>query len=107
MKCTACLRDLEPEDFNKDRSTHNGYRSRCRECTRNRKPIQAERRRRLKGTELGDFLQELEDARAAVFKIEGPTCVAIGLGVAIYRLKNRLGLLRSESRCSRKESLRG
>lgn len=107
MNCKWCSRDLRKSDFHRDARYPGGRRSKCKDCSKRPKPKQAEKRSRLGTVEMKDFLAELQEARATVFKVEGPSCVAIGLGVAIYRLKSRLGLLRNESRCSRQASRQG
>jgi len=105
--CRWCSRDLDESDFHRDRTEPSGRRTKCKDCSRRPKPKPCERRSKLGTSEMKDFLAELQETRAIVFKTEGPDCVAIGLGVAIYRLKSRLGLLRSENRCSRRASRQG
>lgn len=97
IHCRWCSRDLDESNFHRNRAEPTGRRNKCKECSKRPRPKPCERRSKLATSEMHDFLAELEEARETVFRIEGPDCVAIGLGVAIYRLKNRLRLLRSEN----------
>jgi hypothetical protein len=100
VKCTGCFLELPVASFSKDRTSPGGLRRRCKKCTRQSKLPRVQKHRKFFGDgreQMEDFLAELEDARSIMVKIDGPDCAAVGLGVAIYRLKTRLGLLRSEN----------
>ena len=75
---------------------------------RHRKVKRVKKWPRLKMTkEMVSLLRDLEETRAKVFKIEGPDCAAIGIGIAIFRVMSRLGLLRHERQETLKLSRRG
>lgn len=67
-KCAACLESMDLSAFNKDGGTKDGYRARCRECDKYRRPFVLKRKTcKLCGTLIAARSQYCREHRAEVF----------------------------------------